>query len=216
VEKKSVGLLGLETAVLECFLEKTPLSPLGVKAYPFGIFKFSFIFLSKWCISWNKSTIIKRCSQGRELARKVVFTESACFSFVYRNVKRRTFLQTCTQDGEVPRLPCYSQENHCSSTCTPNVDKPPLWRMQLKHGSLVYFIVVFNLYRNWAFSTSMFGTSIVAHHNSNKDCVVGHVCIEHAHVTLEHFYHFYQSNTSKLTTMVDPFNNHTSQPLHST
>jgi hypothetical protein len=32
VEKKSVGLLELETAVLECFLEKTPLSPLGVKA----------------------------------------------------------------------------------------------------------------------------------------------------------------------------------------
>jgi hypothetical protein len=31
VEKKSVGLLELETAVLECFLEKTPLSPLGVK-----------------------------------------------------------------------------------------------------------------------------------------------------------------------------------------
>jgi hypothetical protein len=30
VEKKSVGLLELETAVLECFLEKTPLSPLGV------------------------------------------------------------------------------------------------------------------------------------------------------------------------------------------
>jgi hypothetical protein len=27
----SVGLLELETAVLECFLEKTPLSPLGVK-----------------------------------------------------------------------------------------------------------------------------------------------------------------------------------------
>jgi hypothetical protein len=31
VEKKSVGLLELKTAVLECFLEKTPLSPLGVK-----------------------------------------------------------------------------------------------------------------------------------------------------------------------------------------
>jgi hypothetical protein len=30
MEKKSVGLLELETAVLECFLEKTPLSPLGV------------------------------------------------------------------------------------------------------------------------------------------------------------------------------------------
>jgi hypothetical protein len=30
VEKNSVGLLELETAVLECFLEKTPLSPLGV------------------------------------------------------------------------------------------------------------------------------------------------------------------------------------------
>jgi hypothetical protein len=28
----SVGLLELETAVLECFLEKTPLSPLGVKS----------------------------------------------------------------------------------------------------------------------------------------------------------------------------------------
>jgi hypothetical protein len=31
LEKKSAGLLELETAVLECFLEKTPLSPLGVK-----------------------------------------------------------------------------------------------------------------------------------------------------------------------------------------
>jgi hypothetical protein len=30
MKKKSVGLLELETAVLECFLEKTPLSPLGV------------------------------------------------------------------------------------------------------------------------------------------------------------------------------------------
>jgi hypothetical protein len=30
MEKKSVGLLELETAVLECFLEKTPLSLLGV------------------------------------------------------------------------------------------------------------------------------------------------------------------------------------------
>jgi hypothetical protein len=33
MEKKSVGLLELETAVLECFLEKTPLSPLGVKPH---------------------------------------------------------------------------------------------------------------------------------------------------------------------------------------
>jgi hypothetical protein len=32
MKKKSVGLLELETAVLECFLEKTPLNPLGVKA----------------------------------------------------------------------------------------------------------------------------------------------------------------------------------------
>jgi hypothetical protein len=31
MEKKSVGLLEVETAVLECLLEKTPLSPLGVK-----------------------------------------------------------------------------------------------------------------------------------------------------------------------------------------
>jgi hypothetical protein len=31
MKKKSVGLLELETSVLECFLEKTPLSPLGVK-----------------------------------------------------------------------------------------------------------------------------------------------------------------------------------------
>jgi hypothetical protein len=30
MKKKSVGLLELETAVLECFLEKTPLRPLGV------------------------------------------------------------------------------------------------------------------------------------------------------------------------------------------
>jgi hypothetical protein len=34
MEKKSVGLLELETAALECFLEKTPLSPLGVKTAP--------------------------------------------------------------------------------------------------------------------------------------------------------------------------------------
>jgi hypothetical protein len=31
MKKNSVGLLELETAVLECFLEKTPLSPLGIK-----------------------------------------------------------------------------------------------------------------------------------------------------------------------------------------
>jgi hypothetical protein len=37
MEKKSVGLLELETAVLEFFLEKTPLSPLGVK---YGDFSF--------------------------------------------------------------------------------------------------------------------------------------------------------------------------------
>jgi hypothetical protein len=37
MEKKSVGLLELETAVLECFLEKTPLSPLGVKPLKRGI-----------------------------------------------------------------------------------------------------------------------------------------------------------------------------------
>jgi hypothetical protein len=30
-KKNSLGLLEIETAVLECFLEKTPLSPLGVK-----------------------------------------------------------------------------------------------------------------------------------------------------------------------------------------
>jgi hypothetical protein len=30
MKKNSVGLFELETAVLECFLEKTPLSPLGV------------------------------------------------------------------------------------------------------------------------------------------------------------------------------------------
>jgi hypothetical protein len=43
MKKKSVGLLELETAVLECFLEKTPLSPLGVKIRGFecgiGVFK---------------------------------------------------------------------------------------------------------------------------------------------------------------------------------
>jgi hypothetical protein len=33
MKKNSVGLLELETAVLECFLEKTPLSPLGVKVH---------------------------------------------------------------------------------------------------------------------------------------------------------------------------------------
>jgi hypothetical protein len=33
MKEKSVGLLELETAVLECFLEKTPLSPLGVNVF---------------------------------------------------------------------------------------------------------------------------------------------------------------------------------------
>jgi hypothetical protein len=33
MKKKSVGLLELETAILECFLEKTALSPVGVKYY---------------------------------------------------------------------------------------------------------------------------------------------------------------------------------------
>jgi hypothetical protein len=36
MKKNSVGLLELETAVLECFLEKTPLSPLGVKEMQFN------------------------------------------------------------------------------------------------------------------------------------------------------------------------------------
>jgi hypothetical protein len=31
MKKHSVGLLELETAILECFLEKTPLNPLGVR-----------------------------------------------------------------------------------------------------------------------------------------------------------------------------------------
>jgi hypothetical protein len=33
MKKNSVGLLELETADLECFLEKTPLSPLGFKDF---------------------------------------------------------------------------------------------------------------------------------------------------------------------------------------
>jgi hypothetical protein len=33
MKKISVGLLELETAVLECFLEKTPLNSLGVKNF---------------------------------------------------------------------------------------------------------------------------------------------------------------------------------------
>jgi hypothetical protein len=48
MEKKSVGLLELETAVLECFLEKTPLNPLGVK------FKnrigYTCLCLFSWCL----------------------------------------------------------------------------------------------------------------------------------------------------------------------
>jgi hypothetical protein len=32
MKNNSIGLLELETAVLECFLEKTPLSPLRVKS----------------------------------------------------------------------------------------------------------------------------------------------------------------------------------------
>jgi hypothetical protein len=34
MKKHSVGLLELEMGVLECFLEKTPLSPLGVNQQP--------------------------------------------------------------------------------------------------------------------------------------------------------------------------------------
>jgi hypothetical protein len=37
MKKKSVGLLELETAVLECFLEKTPLNPLGVNKIPYQV-----------------------------------------------------------------------------------------------------------------------------------------------------------------------------------
>jgi hypothetical protein len=44
MEKKSVGLLELETAVLECFLEKTPLSPLGVNAMAFS----PWVVLATW------------------------------------------------------------------------------------------------------------------------------------------------------------------------
>jgi hypothetical protein len=36
MKKHSVGLLELETAVLECLLEKTPLSPLGVNLQGFN------------------------------------------------------------------------------------------------------------------------------------------------------------------------------------
>jgi hypothetical protein len=36
MKKHSVGLLELETAVLECFLEKTPLSPLGINQHQEG------------------------------------------------------------------------------------------------------------------------------------------------------------------------------------
>jgi hypothetical protein len=39
MKKNSVGLLELETADLECFLEKTPLSPLGVKDCTFILSK---------------------------------------------------------------------------------------------------------------------------------------------------------------------------------
>jgi hypothetical protein len=40
MEKKSVGLLELKTAVLECFLEKTPLSPLGVNSTGAGLLNY--------------------------------------------------------------------------------------------------------------------------------------------------------------------------------
>jgi hypothetical protein len=36
MKKNSVGLLELETADLECFLEKTPLSPIGVNTSRFA------------------------------------------------------------------------------------------------------------------------------------------------------------------------------------
>jgi hypothetical protein len=44
--KNSVELLELETAILECFLEKTPLSPLGVKSLILStlLFKISYPF----------------------------------------------------------------------------------------------------------------------------------------------------------------------------
>jgi hypothetical protein len=48
MEKKSVGLLELETAVLECFLEKTPLSPLGVKPTPTNLTLKIILFVIKF------------------------------------------------------------------------------------------------------------------------------------------------------------------------
>jgi hypothetical protein len=52
MEKKSVGLLELETAVLECFLEKTPLSPLGVNIIAI---KYAMnILLFKWKLENNQ------------------------------------------------------------------------------------------------------------------------------------------------------------------
>jgi hypothetical protein len=39
MKKHSIGRLELETAVLECFLEKTPLSPLGVNLCHISLFR---------------------------------------------------------------------------------------------------------------------------------------------------------------------------------
>jgi hypothetical protein len=45
MKKHSVGLLELETAILECFLEKTPLNPLGVRV---KVQKFKEVTIRSW------------------------------------------------------------------------------------------------------------------------------------------------------------------------
>jgi hypothetical protein len=58
VEKKSVGLLELETAVLECFLEKTPFTPVGIKP------KYPCVFLPYFVVSDIVEEIVSSKNQN--------------------------------------------------------------------------------------------------------------------------------------------------------
>jgi hypothetical protein len=60
MKKKSVGLLELEMAVLERFLEKTPLNPLGVKLASFWYTcNFELAKITDVSTSFNQSKKLK-------------------------------------------------------------------------------------------------------------------------------------------------------------
>jgi hypothetical protein len=74
MKKKLVGLLELETAVLECFLEKTPLNPLGVKLVgnmslnqcPMGL-PLSKFSTRRWNLSFWGDQITMETNNGNSL-----------------------------------------------------------------------------------------------------------------------------------------------------